>query len=134
MSVNCIPVKSEDARLVWPFVSGFIQDAIDKTSDRFSIDDVISLIESKKAQLFIFKDEEILSAWVTTVESSPSCKWLRVMWAGGKDMDKWLHFLPSIEQWAKSIGCQKLVSIGRPGWEKKLPGYRKTAVILEKVI
>lgn len=134
MLVNCIPIRPEDARLIWPHVSHFIQDAIDKTSDRFSVDDVLLLIESKKAQLFIFRGEEILSAWVTSVENSPSQKWLRILWAGGKEMDKWFHFLYSIEQWAKSIGCEKVVVIGRVGWEKKLTDYRKTAVIFEKVI
>lgn len=134
MSVNCIPIRAEDARLIWPHVSRFIQDAIDKTSERFSVEDVLLLIESKKAQLFISRDDEILCAAVTTIENSPSRKWLRVMWAGGKDMEKWLHFLPSVEQWAKSIGCEKVVIIGRLGWEKKLKDYRKSSVILEKVI
>lgn len=134
MSVNCIPIRAQDARLIWPHVSHFIQDAIDKSSDRFLIDDVLSLIESNKCQLFIFRDDEILSAWVTSVESSPSHTWLRVMWVGGKDLDKWFHFLQPLEQWAKSIGCEKVVVIGRCGWEKKLKDYKKTAVILEKVI
>lgn len=129
-----IPVKSADARAVWPHVSHFIQQAIDKTSGNFELDDILALIEEKKAQLFIVKDDELLSAWVTTIENSPSHKWIRVMWAGGKDMDRWLHFRESIEQWAKSIGCEKMIVAGRPGWERKLNDYTRTSVILEKVL
>lgn len=108
--------------------------AIDEMSDRFELDDVLQLIEQQKAQLFVFKDTELLSAWVTTIENSPSNKWIRVMWAGGKDMDKWLHFIDAIAQWGKSLGCKKMVITGRPGWEKKLPDFKKTSVVLEKVI
>lgn len=136
MSVDCIPVQSSDARSIWPHISHFIQMAIDESTDRFTTDDVLRLIEGRKAQLFIFKNKEILAAWVTTIEDSGSSKWLRVMWAGGMDLDEWLHYLTSIEQWAKSIGCSHSVVIGRPGWEKKIKdmGYRKTSVTLEKVI
>jgi hypothetical protein len=133
-SVKCIPVHPESLKVFWPLVSHFIQMAIDKGSDRFCLSDVLKLLEEKKAQLFVFRDEEILGACVTTIESSRACKWLRIMWAGGRDLDKWFHFLEPIEQWAKSIGCEKVVIIGRKGWEKKLNDYRKTSVILEKVI
>lgn len=108
--------------------------AIDESSDSVGLDEILKQLESKKAQLFVFKGEELLSAWVTTIEFSETCKWLRVMWAGGKDMDRWLHYLESIEQWAKSIGCSRSIVYGRKGWVKKLKDYKQTAVILEKVI
>lgn len=37
-----------------------------------------------------------------------------------------------IERWARSIGCYALEIVGRPGWQKALPGYHRTAVVLEK--
>lgn len=135
MSARMIPVPSTDARSVWPFISHYIQQAIDKTSGDFELEDILSLIEQKKAQLFFVKEgDEILSTWVTTIENSPSHKWVRVMWAGGKEREKWLHYLSAIEEWGKSIGCEKMVIAGRAGWEKVLPEYRKTSVILEKVL
>jgi hypothetical protein len=136
MSVNCIPVQSHEARLIWPHVSHFIQMAIDQSSERYTTDDVLNLIEDKKAQLFIFRGFELVAAWVTTIEDSGSSKWIRFMWAGGHGIGDWLHYSQSVEQWAKSIGCTHSVVVGRPGWEKELKdkGYRKTSVILEKVI
>jgi len=133
-SVKCLPVQAEDAKYAWPLVSHFIQMALDESSDRFELADVLKLIEEKKAQLFIFKDAEILGAGVTTIESSGSHKWLRIMWIGGKDWELWAHYLDSVEQWAKSLGCERVVVYGRRGWEKRLKDYRRTAVILEKVI
>lgn len=40
--------------------------------------------------------------------------------------------LREIEDWARSIGCERIQLVGRRGWEKKLPAYRRTRVILEK--
>lgn len=136
MLVNCIPVQSSDARLIWPHVSHFIQMAIDESSERFTTDDILKLIEEKKAQLFIFRGFELVAAWVTTIEDSGSSKWIRVMWAGGHGLDDWLHYLTSVEQWGKSLGCTHSVIVGREGWKKKLKdkGYKQTSVILEKVI
>jgi hypothetical protein len=134
MSVNCIPVQPEDVPFVWPCVSHFIQMAIDEMSERLELDDVLKLIEQQKAQLFVFKDSELLAALVTTIESSGSHKWLRVMWAGGKELDSWKHYLAALEQWAKSLGCDRSLIFGRRGWERKLKDYTRTAIILEKVL
>lgn len=40
--------------------------------------------------------------------------------------------LREVEDWARRIGCERVTLIGRRGWEKKLPAYRRTRVILEK--
>jgi hypothetical protein len=39
---------------------------------------------------------------------------------------------PVIEAWARSIGCDTMLIMGRPGWQRALEGYRRTAVVLEK--
>lgn len=108
--------------------------AIDEMSDRFEINDVLKLLEDRKAQLFVFMETKPLAACVTTIEGTQSHKWLRVMWGGGSELNKWKHLLAGIEQWAKSLGCERSVIYGRKGWVKALSDYKQTAVILEKVI
>lgn len=130
--MKVIPVQTEDVSLVWHLAAPLIQKAIDKTSDSFRVEDVRALIEAQKAQLWLVADETPKAAWVTTVESSPSSKWVRVMWAGGEDAEKWLPLFEGVEQWAKNIGASKVVIYGRKGWIKKLPTYRQAAVVLEK--
>jgi hypothetical protein len=40
--------------------------------------------------------------------------------------------LREIEDWARRVGCERIQLVGRRGWEKKMPAYRRTRVILEK--
>lgn len=42
--------------------------------------------------------------------------------------------IAEIEQWAKTIGCTLVHFTGRKGWERKLPDYKPTAIVMEKVI
>ena len=130
--MKVLPVQPEDVPLVWHLASPLIQKAIDKTSDCFRVEDVRALIEAQRAQLWLVVDEIPKAAWVTTIENSPSQRWVRVMWAGGEESDAWLPLFQGVEQWAKSIGASKVVIIGRKGWIKKLPTYRQAAVVLEK--
>lgn len=132
MSARVIPVQSTDARLVWKHAAPLLQKAIDKTSDSFSTDDILQLVEAQKAQLWLVVDGAVKAAWITTIENSPSKRWVRVMWCGGEDSDSWLPLFRGVENWAKSIGASKVVIYGRKGWIKKLPTYRQSAVVLEK--
>jgi len=36
------------------------------------------------------------------------------------------------EAWAKSVGCTKARTEGRPGWKKRLPDYKVVAMTFEK--
>lgn len=125
------PVQVSELNHLWPAAKPFIQKAIDRTSDTFNINDILGLLKEKKAQLFVVADERVEAAFITTVETSPSDKWVRVMWCGGNTLD-WLPDFGAVEQWAKDIGASRVVLYGRPGWKKKLPDYEQTAVILER--
>lgn len=132
MSVRILPIAPDDLEIVWPKVKKYLQSAIDKTSDRYSVEDIRFLILDNKAQLWTVLDESIIAAFVTTIEHSGSSFWVRIMWAGGERVDDWLPVFEQVEQWARSIGASKMVIYGRSGWKKKLPTYRQAAVVLEK--
>lgn len=44
------------------------------------------------------------------------------------------HLLSGIEQFARNEGCNRVRVCGRPGWRRRLTGYRTKKVILEKAI
>jgi hypothetical protein len=37
-----------------------------------------------------------------------------------------------IESWARTMGCYAIEIVGREGWQRVLPDYKRTAVVLEK--
>jgi hypothetical protein len=40
--------------------------------------------------------------------------------------------METIEQYARSQGCNKILALGRKGWLRKLPDFRATLVVIEK--
>jgi hypothetical protein len=56
---------------------------------------------------------------------------LRVGLAGG-DLDELLDIEKSICSYAREKGFASVEIIGRPGWERVLPNYERTAVLLRK--
>jgi hypothetical protein len=69
---------------------------------------------------------------VTTIDIFPRIKQLTVIIGAGdlKEIDDVIR--PTIEAWARRIGCDTMLIMGRPGWQRALEGYRRTAVVLEK--
>jgi hypothetical protein len=54
---------------------------------------------------------------------------------GGHDFSKFGMFcLDGLEKFAKAEGCRAVRICGRPGWVRKLSGYRLKKVIIEKAI
>ena len=85
--------------------------------------EIESGIESGDFQLFMRKN----SAAVTCAFGNS----LRIGLAGG-DLDELLDIEKDICDYARSQGFDSLEIIGRPGWERVLDGYRRTAVLLRK--
>ena len=69
---------------------------------------------------------------VTQIATYPTgLRAVMLLLAGGV-MDKWLHFLPEIEAWAVSCGCEiSEMPRGRKGWTKILKDYN-SMVFMEK--
>ena len=55
---------------------------------------------------------------------------------GGVGIDKWLHLLDEIEDWAKYMRCQAVEMFCRKGFIKKLQenNYKQIYVVLGKKI
>ena len=85
--------------------------------------EIESGIESGDFQLFMSKN----SAAVTCAFGNS----LRIGLAGG-DLDELLDIEKDICDYARSQGFDSLEIIGRPGWERVLDGYRRTAILLRK--
>jgi hypothetical protein len=56
---------------------------------------------------------------------------LRIGLAGG-DLDELLDLERQIAAYAADHECDSMEIVGRPGWERVLPGYKRTAVLMRK--
>lgn len=75
---------------------------------------------------------EIFAAYVTRLEIVNGVKFCTVVACGGREFEKWSHLINDVEAFAKAEGCRSVRIYGRDGWQRKLDGYKRVAVILEK--
>ena len=87
-------------------------------------------------QLWIAVDrsepERIEAVCVTEIVSYPRERRCGLVFCAGDESGRWLHHLDAIADWARGQGCAALELQGRPGWERRLPEWKKTHVLLRK--
>ncbi len=130
----CIPPNVVDQ--VWPKISGLIFVAM-KKGQVGSFESVKNATLEGRALLWVAWDgvsPDIEAAAVTELQLTEWRKVCTVLACGGAHIERWIHLLETIEQYAKSEGCSAVRVIGRNGWEKLLPTYHRKRVLLEKLI
>lgn len=63
--------------------------------------------------------------------AAPMGNTLRIGLAGG-DLEELQQVEIEIDLYARRIGFERIEIVGRDGWLKTLPGYKKAAVVLRK--
>ena len=119
---------------IWPLVAPMVAEAVSHSSGRFDAQDIRDLAESGRFQLWVHNDGCAIDlVLVTEVVAWPRRKALSVVLLTGEHREKWLSYLPELEKFAKSQGCDLIEAWARPGWER-VAKWRKTHVLLERDI
>jgi len=119
--------QQELADLVSPFRE-LIERALQENYGQLNYHDVLGGIQEGEYQFWSAAN----SCVVTTIDVFPRMKQLTVIIGAGdlQEIDDVIR--PIVEEWARSIQCDAMIIMGRPGWQKALEGYKRTAVVLEK--
>lgn len=83
-------------------------------SDGLSLDELYDGLRVGKYQLWTCQSDDIDAAVITAI-TGKSC---RLVAAGGSYMKVWVKWLPHIEEFARSHGCNELTIYGRAGWAR----------------
>ena len=104
-----------------------IQDAL-AYQDMYNIKDIEDGIHEAKFQLWFHPSEE--SAYITEIVEYPRITGVNLLFCAGK-FSQLEEMLPSIEQFTKFIGGERLWGGGRPGWSRaaKHLGFKKEFII-----
>jgi hypothetical protein len=131
--VQCTGVGDEYLGVVWIKVKPLLEKALGEGE---TIEDVLTRLFRKSAQLWIGADEtEIHVACVTEIITKGGTKYCNVWLTGGKGVNNWVWYLDTIEEWAKSQGCDAmLIEKARTGWKRILPAYKTKTIQLVKDI
>ena len=110
-----------DLLSVWPHVRDFIQRGLDEGSD-YTIQEIFDGLIDRDMQLWVYEPDTIRAAMVTTLQNKNGRRWCLLLVVGGSHMGEWSEYLPFMEEWARSNGCDEMRVYGRRGWSKVL-GY-----------
>lgn len=126
-------VQSEDIKSIWPEIVHLLNRLVEYDEDVI-LEEIFSSLVNKKQQLWLAVSDGIKALAVTEINQRPKQKVCLIYGISGDDMGSWIHFLPVIERWALSIGCDSTELMGRRGWERKLKthGWELTKVVIRK--
>jgi len=106
-----------------------------KYENTHSLYDVLNDLRAGKAQLWVAGyGNTIDGICVTCINNYPNTTICLIWLCAGIGREKYTRLIGNIEQWAKAQGCESISLEGRPGWERVLTDYKKTKIMLEKVI
>lgn len=106
--------SSQQVYTVWPIYKPMIQSALDRGSI-YTIDDILEGLCSSAMQLWTWGED---AALVTTIQNDEKTRWCLLLAMGGTSMEAWKGYLPVIDDWAKTKGCEEIRIYGRPGWKR----------------
>ena len=131
-TLTCVDPK--DIGKVWPLVADMIDTGY-ASVDEITPPDMREWLAAAKGLLWVsIQDEKIVAILTTSLTPKRSGLACRMVCCGGAEMDLWKSCHAQIEDYARAEGCVKVISDGRPGWAKVLPGYRTTRLSLEKAL
>ena len=133
-SVKLYCVAPELLDQVWPRIAPFIKKSVLRGT-------YVDYSETERRvflgnhQLWVVADgNEFLAAGITSLEHANGYLNCRIIALGGKQMKRWFHLFPAIEQFARDEGCKVIRVMGRKGWTRLLKDYQATRVMMEKAL
>lgn len=121
---------------LWPEIGPKLAAIADRSRGRWTVEPLLDAILDGRWQLWVVwnRAEDRLQAIVgTEIYTELSGKrFCGIRFATGDDRAAWMPLLDELEQWARENGCDAIDGWCRRGWEKHLPAYTLTHVLLEK--
>jgi len=123
----------------WPVVAPMLQMAVDMSNGTYWLEDIKRFIDEGVMFLVVAEfDEQIVAAMVVEHVQYPRKKSLKLVFAGGSEMDKWASELNEfMEIGARNVGAELIEVHGRPGWARFLKSMfgatSKTTIVAREV-
>lgn len=128
-----IPSADIDSVAHWvrPFLNEFEQQTA-----LVSADDVLDQARTADAQLWSYFDDGEFRGVLATRMHRTSMGLICNIWVciGFDVLEIVEGVMQEVETWARAHGCHAMEIVGRNGWEKKVPGFKRKAIVLEKVL
>ncbi len=102
-------------------------------TDMDSLAGVRKAVENRSAQLWVMHHgNRFIGAIITKITDHDNGRVFTICHLGGTMIRSWMPYFPDLEDYARVNGCKRIVIVGREGFVRLLPGFRKTATVMEK--
>lgn len=124
-TITVTDVNSEDVDILWPKVKGYLQSAVDKNQDEFTLTDVLEGLRANEMRLWIAynAEGELLASAVCELLVYPNHKICFIKLLGGHDFSLWSYTIAAIEDWALENGADRVTAYTRKGFGKLMKAY-----------
>lgn len=132
-------ILAEQLHLIWGEVKPFLEEALLKGGEGYTLDDVYLLLRNREGQLWVVYEKESLrvrACAVTIIKVYPLKRVCFIWLVAGEGLKEFLLFHRMIEEWAMEHKCSEVEGVGRPGWEKVARGlgYKRARVTYRKML
>lgn len=127
-----IPV--ETVSQVWPLIDDLVDFGVKRTNGRLTAENLKEYAEDGRYRLFVIWQEGKVKAVIMAeiYITLSGRKIASVTFVAGRRRHEWIELIQALEGWARSEGADVLEAWARKGWQRDLPDYRMTHVLLEK--
>ncbi|SRR6266852_6020553 len=117
---------------IWPHVTHLICRAMER-GGMGDFGEVARKVMRGDALLWLAWDgARVIAAAVTELNAVGAVKTCTILACGGDGFCRFGHLLARLEDFARAEGCRRMRICGRPGWRRRLAGYRLKKIIIEK--
>lgn len=132
-------VTRDQALQYWPTISTILERARETGQDESSLADYMTKILTNNAQCWVVIDnDQVVGAGLTEVLLYPQYRTLHIIVFAGGDFEQQAKVFPTVEAYAKEIGCVAVEQWGRRGWAKTLPkhvpGFEEVYTVMRKKV
>ena len=130
-----VAIEPEDLGNVWSIIEPLVLKTIDGMNGRHTMQSLLAEVMDHDLALWaVVSQGKGMQALVGTqiAVSSSGLRSLVIRFTAGKGVHDWVYLLDQIEDYARSVGCQRVETWARKGWAKHMPDYKLTHVLLEK--
>ena len=130
-------IKPQEVPYIWDNVEDLIIKALKHAEGEMLSSDVFNCLLEGDQQLWLGGvDDDIFLALVTEIVTYPQKKVLRIITFAtktGHGMDKWYHFMSTLEDFGLSCGCSSIEAWARKGLARKLNWDHEYSVITKHI-
>ena len=128
------PIMPTAVEVARPYLEPWLREFEAKTC-LVTAEDVFRQAKLGECQLWTYHDGEFRGAVATRIYTNAVGRICQLWVCIGVDVDELIDGVyAQLERWARDSGCYAMEIVGRAGWERRLPGYKRKAVVLEKLL